>query len=203
MPSSDLAPLPEGLDPALLRITQVRGPMTRQVREAVLREGGESAWNTLLEQVSPECRAAFSSEIGLYQWVESNHSVELSLAYLAQGHSRFTRERSEEAAREMLTTLNRWLLRMLSPVFVVNALPRLFGFYYRGGKATVDALEEGFALCSLWADGMYPEWFEEGIPASFKAGLEATGAREVTVVHRPPQGRGLQAFRHQYEVRWK
>ena len=53
-------------DPEAFRITHFRGPMTRQVREAVLAEGGDAAWKALLERVSPECRAQFGRDLGSF-----------------------------------------------------------------------------------------------------------------------------------------
>ena len=191
------------LDPAALRITHVRGPVTRQVRDAVLMEGGESAWRALLDQVSPECRAVFSQDIGLYEWIEARHSAELSLAYLSQGDPAFTERRSEAAVQEVLTRLNRWVLRMLSTTFLVNAFPKLFGLYYRGGKVIVDSVGDSSALISLWAEGLYPAWYSQGLPAVLRTGLEAAGAKSVSVNHAPPMGEGLLALRHQYEVHWK
>lgn len=193
----------DDLDPAALLITHVRGPVTRQVREVVLKEGGASAWQTLLDQVSPECRAVFSEDIGMFEWIEARLSAELSLAYLSQGDPAFTERRSEAAAQEVLTRLNRWVLRMLSTTFLVNAFPKLFGLYYRGGKVIVDAVGDSHALISLWADGFYPAWYSQGLPAVLRTGLKAAGASQVTVSYSPPQGEGVAAYRHQYEVHWK
>ena len=67
----------------------------------------------------------------------------------------------------------------------------------------MEAVGDSHALISLWAEGFYPAWYSRGPPAVLRTGLEAAGAKQVTVSHIPPEGEGFLAFRHQYEVHWK
>lgn len=185
-----------------LRITELRGPMTRQVRNEVLRQGGEKAWQALLATVSPACRECFSRPIGLYEWIPAGMSNELSLAYLAHGDADFIRRRSVDAAREQITILNRWMLRLMTPAFFLENVPRIFAFYYRGGRVTVDALRAGEAELSLWAIGFYRGWYERGLTAWMEFALGLTGAQGIRVVYAAPAGEGLEAHRHRYLIRW-
>ncbi len=194
--------VPPGLTRDSVVIRELRGPMTRQVRDAVLREGGEAAWESLLAQVSEPCRLTFAKPIGLYEWIPAEHSKELSLAYLATADPAYTYRRGQESAREQLTVVNRWILRLMSPGFLLQNMPRLFAFYYRGGQVVVDRLESGSARVSLWSDAFYPAWYERGLPGWLTGALELTGAKGVTVHYLPPEGEGLLAFRHGYEIRW-
>ncbi len=185
-----------------LRIVQLRGPMTRQVRNEALRQGGEAAWEALLAKVSPPCRELFSRPIGLYEWIPAHLSDELSRAFLAHGDADFIRRRSVDAAREQITVLNRWLLRLITPAFLLENVPRIFAFYYRGGRVTVDLLREGEAELSLWAIGFYRGWYERGLTAWLDYALTLTQAREVRVVYAAPSGEGLEAHRHRYLISW-
>jgi hypothetical protein len=186
-----------------LRITELRGPMTRQVRNEVIRRGGEKAWQALLASVSPACRECFSKPIGLYEWIPAELSNELSQAYLSHGDLDFIRRRSVDAAREQITILNRWMLRLMTPVFFLENVPRVFGFYYRGGRVTVDLLKDGRAELSLWAIGFYKGWYERGLPAWLEYALSLTGAKGIRVVYAAPTGAGLEAHRHRYMIRWE
>lgn len=194
---------PDGLTRESVVVRELRGPMTRQVREAVLRERGEAGWTSLLATLSAPAHATFSKPIGLYEWIPAEHSRELSLAFMVTADANYTRRRGAESARELLTVLNRWLLRLMSPAFLLQNLPRMFAFYYRGGQVVVDRLEPGSARVSLWADAFYPAWYELGLTGWLEGALALTGAKEVTVAYAPPQGEGLLAFRHGYEIRWK
>ncbi len=187
----------------VLRITELRGPMTRQVRTEVLRQGGEKAWQALLASVSPACRERFSRPIGLYEWIPAELSNELSLAYLAHGDADFIRRRSVDAAREQITILNRWMLRLMTPAFFLENVPRIFAFYYRGGRVTVDVLKDCQAELSLWAIGFYKGWYERGLTAWLEFALSLTGAPGVRVVYVAPTGEGLEAHRHRYLIRWE
>jgi len=202
LPSSGSHPIPD-FSLEHLRITAVRGPMTRQVRNEVLRAGGEEAWLSLLESVSPECRAHFLGSIGLYEWVSADLSHELSQAYLARSDGEFTRRRGEDAALEQITTLNRWILRVMTPRFLVDSIPRIYGFYYRGGHAAVDRLSDSDAELSLWAVGFYPGWYQRGLTAWLETALTLTRASRVRVVYAAPTGEGLEAHRHRYMVSWQ
>ncbi|HET6330855.1 MAG TPA: hypothetical protein VFF76_08725 [Holophagaceae bacterium] len=195
--------LPPGLTRVSVVITELRGPMTRQVRDAVMKEGGESAWEALLAKVSGPCRATFTNPIGLYEWIPAEHSKELSLAFMATADPDYTYQRGMESAKENLTVVNRWILRLMSPGFLVQNMPRLFAFYYRGGQVVVDRLESGSARVSLWADAFYPIWYERGLPGWLMGALALAGAKGVSIRYLPPDGEGLLAFRHGYEIRWQ
>ncbi len=197
------AVIPEGLTRVNVRIAEVRGPMTRQVREACLREGGEAAWRALLAKVSEPCRACFSRSIGLWEWIPAEYSSELSQAYLAGADPEYTRRRGVVSAQDQITVLNRWLMRMMTPGFLLQNAPRLFRHYYQGGLVVLDELGAGSAQLSLWADGFYPVWYEQGLPGWFQGALELTGARDLEIDYQPPEGDGLLAFRHRYLLRWR
>lgn len=194
---------PPGLTLESVVITELRGPMTRQVRDAALAEGGEAAWESLLAGVSEPCRRTFSKPIGLYEWIPAEHSRELSLAFMATADPAYTYRRGLESAREQLTVVNRWILRLMSPGFLLQNMPRLFSFYYRGGQVVVDRLEPGSAKVSLWADAFYDIWYERGLPGWIQGALALAGAKDLSIRYIPPEGEGLLAFRHGYEIRWQ
>lgn len=197
------APLAPPAPEVDLRITHVRGPMTRQVREAVLRTEGEAGWQRLLAGVSPACRECFSRDLGPFEWVDAALSVELSLAYQARLGPGFLRERGREAAQAQMSTFQRWFLKLVTPPTLLEHLPRLMGFYYQGGRVVLDHMEPGSARISLWASGMYPDWFAHGLPGWLHTMLEAMGARRVVITYQPPPGEGAKACRHAYEVSWE
>jgi hypothetical protein len=203
MVMQDMVAPPPGLTRQSVVITRTRGPMTHQVHDAVLKQDGEAAWAALLARVSGPCRETFSKPIGLYEWIPAEHSRELSLAFMAGADPAFSLQRGRDTAKELLTVMNRWLLRLMSPSFFLQNAPRLFSFYYEGGRLVADGIEEGHAAMSLWADAFYPAWFEGAVPGWLEEALRLTGAEEVSVRHVPPEGDGLEAFRHGYEIRWK
>ena len=195
--------VPPGLTRESVVITETRGPMTHQVRDAVLKAGGEAAWAELLSRVSEPCRQTFSRSIGAYEWIPAEHSRELSLAYMAQADPAFAAQRGRDTAKEVMTVLSRWMLRLMTPTFFLYNAPRVFSHYYRGGRFLADRVEPGSARMSLWADAFYPAWFEGSVPGWLQGALELTGAKEISIRHLPPSGEGLEAFHHVYEVRWK
>ncbi|HJW08864.1 MAG TPA: hypothetical protein VJ483_04470 [Holophagaceae bacterium] len=197
------AALPPELTHADLRLTQVRGPMTRQVREAFLADGGEGAWEAFLAQVSEPCRRRFAKPIGLYEWVDADLAAELSEAAIAARGEAFIFERGALAAREQLLDLNRWLLRLMNPKLLLANTPRLIRHYYRGGHGAVDWVEDGEAQLSLWAHGYYAAWYEHALTGWLRGGLTLASAKGVEVVHDGPHGEGLEACRHRYSVRWR
>ena len=195
--------LPPGITRESVVITELRGPMTRQVRDAVMKDGGAPAWDRLLAKVSEPCRLTFSKPIGLYEWIPAEHSKELSLAFMATADPDYTYQRGVESAKEHLTVVNRWILRLISPGFLLQNMPRIFAFNYRGGTVVVDRIEPGSARVSLWADAFYPVWYERGLPGWLVGALALAGAKEVSIGYVPPEGEGLLAFRHGYEIRWQ
>jgi hypothetical protein len=196
-------PIPAGLTRQNVRIAAVRGPMTRQIHDAVVKEGGERAWQDLLARVSEPCRQTFSKPIGLYEWIPAEHSSELSQAFMAGADPGFTRRRGMDSAEELITTINRWLLRLMTPAFLLENTPRMFNHYYQGGRVVLDDITDGEGHVSVWAEGFYPLWYEEGLSGWVMGALKLTGAKDVQVDYEAPSGEGLHAFRHRYHARWK
>lgn len=185
---------------AALRIVRERGPMTRQVKDAVLGEGGAHAWEDLLTSLSPACRERFRGPVGYFEWVDSKLALELHAAWTARRGADFMAQRGEDAAREILGGAHRWMLRLATPGLLVHAFPKLYAFYYAGGLASVDALELEGAELSLQAWG-YPEaWFRDAVPAWLKVALECTGTHGVAITYQAPEPDGC---RHRYSVRWQ
>jgi len=185
-----------------LQITHERGPVTRQVRTAALAWGGEAAWVAVLAAVSPACRARFSRPIGFYEWVESELALELHAAWAVQRGLDDMSQRGEDGARELLGGVQRWILRLASPAFLLENVPRLFGFYYRGGRMNLAYLGPGKAGLECNAMG-YPEsWFRDGLTAWLRVALALTGAQEVQVNHVPPSTPETPHL-HRYEIAWR
>lgn len=193
---------PESPEASPYRLTHERGPMTRQVRSAAFAEGGEALWRDLLQEVSPDCRARFAEPIGYFDWVASEHALELHEAWVRRRGVDDMGLRGEAAAREILGGVQRWLLGLASPGFLVENLPRAFGFYYRGGSLGLAELGPGRAELRLRAAGYPPAWFREGLPSAFRVALGLT-ANEAEVSHHPPEPGGGEPFLHRYELRWK
>jgi len=177
--------------------------MTCQVKAAALAWGGEAAWEALLDSVSPACRARFIKPIGYYEWVESPLALELHEAWTRLRGQDDMSERGEDVAREILGGLQRWILRLASVAFLLENIPRVYGFYYRGGQMRLAHLAPGIAAFELRATG-YPEaWFQVGLPAALKVALELAGARGIAVNHLPPEPKGEEPHLHRYEISWQ
>lgn len=179
------------------RITHERGPMTRQVKRAVLAEGGEAAWRALLSRVSPACRERFARPIGYFEWVESELALEIHHARAEQLGNEFMAERGEQAAREILGGAHAWILRMATPALFLQSAPRMLPFYYRGPETRLLRLEAESADMELRAFGHPASWFQEGICAFLRVALSLTGAQNpvVTYTH-------VTSDLHHYQVRW-
>ncbi len=186
-----------------LRVTHVRGPVTQQIRDTVLKAKGRAAWEALLAQVSGLCREVFSKPIGVYEWVDADLAAEMSVTFLAQEGVEWARIRGQDAAREQILTVHRWLLKLASPAFLLNNTPRILSLYYRGCAGQVDRAGPGEADLSLWAHGYYPEWYSHGLVGWLQGALELTGARNPRITYQPPFGEGLEAVRHRYRVTWE
>jgi hypothetical protein len=186
------------MTPDPTRITRERGPMTRQVRDAVLRAEGEAGWQALLATVSPACRERFLKPVGYFEWVESELALELHEAWRLHQGQESMGQRGRDAALEILGGAHRWLLKVSTPGFLVQAFPKLFAFYYQGGRVEVEALTDRSARICLWGSG-YPEaWFREGVSAWAQVALEMTGAQP-SVRYEPPADT---AQPHRYHITW-
>jgi hypothetical protein len=177
--------------------------VTRQIRAAVLARGGEAAWQALLDSVSPACRDRFTEPIGYYEWVESSLALELHEAWSRQQGGADMLERGEDAAREIFGGVQRWILRLASPLFLLENVPRVFRFYYRGGEMKLARLIPGQSVLELRASGYPEEWFEVGLPAAMKVALKLAGVRDVEVGHFPPRVGETEPELHRYEISWQ
>ncbi|HJV91133.1 MAG TPA: hypothetical protein VJ623_12570 [Holophagaceae bacterium] len=201
----DLLSPPDGAPveppPGASRITHERGPMTRQVRAAALAEGGEPAWEDLLASVSPTCRDRFRKPIGYFEWVESELALELHHAWITRKGEEFMAQRGADAAREILNGAQSWILRLATPSLLIQSMPRLFHFYYRGGELRVVSMEAGAARLELHASGYFPSWYRDALPAWAMEALRLTGLKDLKVDYLPPPP-GLPDV-HGYDLRWR
>ncbi len=195
-------PLSPSLTLEDLRVSHVRGPVTQQIRQAVLRAGGQPAWESLLAQVSEPCRKLFLSPIGSYEWVDADLAAEMNTAFLSLKGLEWIHARGRSAAREQLLTVHRWLFKLASPEFLLNNTPRILSLYYRGCRGAVSHVGAGEATLNLWAHGYYPEWFSHGLVGWLQGALELSGAKDLRIHHQSPTGHGLDSVCHRYRVTW-
>ena len=195
-------PLSPSLTLEDLRVSHVRGPVTQQIRQAVLRAGGQPAWESLLAQVSEPCRKLFLSPIGSYEWVDADLAAEMNTAFLSLKGLEWIHARGRSAAREQLLTVHRWLFKLASPEFLLNNTPRILRLYYRGCRGAVSRVGAGEATLNLWAHGYYPEWFSHGLVGWLQGALELSGAKDLRIHHQSPTGHGLDSVCHRYRVTW-
>lgn len=195
-------PLSPSLTLEDLRVSHVRGPVTQQIRQAVLRAGGQPAWESLLAQVSEPCRKLFLSPIGSYEWVDADLAAEMNTAFLSLKGLEWIHARGRSAAREQLLMVHRWLIKLASPEFLLNNTPRILSLYYRGCRGAVSRVGAGEATLNLWAHGYYPEWFSHGLVGWLQGALELSGAKDLRIHHQSPTGHGLDSVCHRYRVTW-
>lgn len=185
------------------RVSHVRGPVTQQIRQAILLVGGQPAWDALLAKVSEPCRELFLNPIGSYQWVEADLAAEINTAFLATMGPEWIYSRGRKAAREQLLMVHRWLVKLASPEFLLSNTPRILGLYYRGCRGAVEQVGAGKATLNLWASGYYPEFFSHSLVGWLQGALELSGAKELQVLYEAPNGPGLDSVCHRYHVTWK
>ncbi len=196
-------PALQTLDLEDFRVSHVRGPVTQQICQAVLRAGGQPAWEALLKKVSEPCRKLFSSPIGSYEWVDADLAAEMNTAFLDMNGLDWIHARGRSAAREQLLTVHRWLIKLASPEFLLNNAPRILSLYYRGCKGAVKLEGAGEATLNLWAHGYYPEWYSHGLVGWLQGALELSGATDLRIHHQLPAGQGLDSVCHIYRMTWK
>ena len=165
----------------------------------VLAEGGEKAWESLLAQVSAPCREAFSQPLSTFRWIEVKLLNELTLAHIGHANEQSISARATSLADDHLRVSHPWLLRLLSPETLMRQSPTLFRFYYRGGVVRLDDLNASEGTVSLWAHGLYDQWYTLAFPSYMARALEITGKVGVQVEHVAPQEG---SFHHRYLVRW-
>lgn len=185
------------------RVSHVRGPVTQQIRQAILLAGGQPAWDSLLAKVSESCRDLFLNPIGSYEWVDAELAAEMNTVFLEAMGPECIHSRGRKAAREQLLVVHRWLIKLASPEFLLSNAPRILGLYYRGCKGAVEHAGAGQATLNLWAQGYYPEWYSHGLVGWLQGALELSGAKDLHIQHQPPTGPGLESVCHRYHVAWE
>jgi len=188
-----------------VRVRRLRGPNTGLAWRWFQKRGGEPMWRTFLSTLSGPCQAAFLRSPGLYEWVDESLYAEMSQAFVAQARDHDAHLAGEVAARAGLTTINQWILRVLSPSFLISNLPRLWSFYHEGGAVHIERLEDRVAMVSLYAEGCVPEYFHPGLSGWIRSALDLTGAEGVEIDYTPPEAgqAGLEGCRHHFAIRWR
>ncbi|HJU84104.1 MAG TPA: hypothetical protein VJ600_07820 [Holophagaceae bacterium] len=179
-------------------VTHLRGSLLRGLHKDVLRRGGEAGWTEFVSGLSPATQAVFREMPGAFAWLETPRVNEIVAAHGAWVGEAGSIQRIRASAEEQLTVAHAWLLKLLSPATLVHQGPTLFRFNYRGGVARLDDQQPGSAHLSVWALGLFPEWYTHSVTHWLERALELCGGGRCSVVHQPP----AQGYRHRYELRW-
>lgn len=184
--------------PEQAAITHIRASLLRGLRKDMLRRGG-TAWDDLVDSLSPAGRETFRVMPGSFSWIETARVNEIVTAHTALAGEEGAIERIRLTVGEQLTVVHAWMLKLLSPVTLIHQGPTIFKFNYRGGVVRLDDITPGLAHLSIWATGPFPEWHTHSVPQWLKRALELCGGAPCEVIHQPP-GSG---FRHRYELSWR
>ncbi len=189
-----LPPVPE----AEARVTHLRASMARMVRASVAGAIDLRAWTDLVATLEPEARALAEADLELPDWVPIE-AITAWIGAFAKVHGQLPRGAS--IADQLLEHAHPWIQRALDPALAVDALPRLFHHYHKGGVARLDEVAPGRAVMDLWAFVPYPGWHDHLMPSVLKRALERCGAEDVKIriLPREPDG---PFFHHRYEIVW-
>lgn len=179
-------------------VTHVRASLLRGLHKDMARRGG-TAWDDLVDSLSPMGREVFRQMPGSFSWVETARVNELVMAHTALAGREGAIARTRATADEQLTVLHAWILKLLSPATLIHQGPTLFKFNYRGGVVRLDGFTPGRARISIWALGLFPDWYSHSVPQWLNRALELSGGGACAVIHAPPE----EGFRHRYEMRWE
>ncbi len=187
------------LSEAEARVTHLRAAMARMVRASITTSLDVRSWAELVADLPPEARIMAEAEGELPEWVPIE-AITAWIAAFARTHARVPRGVS--IADQLLDHAHPWIQRALDPALAMEAMPRIFQHYHRGGALYL--LEHGAELArlELWAFVPYPGWHDMLLPAVLHRALERCGAGRVTV---RLEGRepGQAPFHHRYEARWE
>jgi hypothetical protein len=194
---NDLEPLDPSPEEAA--VTHIRASLLRGLHQDMLRRGG-TAWDDLVDGLSPMGREVFRKMPSSFSWVDAARVGELVTAHTALAGEAGAVERIRATAEEQLTVVHAWILKLLSPATLINQSPTLFKFNYRGGVVRIEDHVPGRARISIWAAGLFPEWYTHSVPQWLKRALELSGGGTCSVTHEPPEDSGC---RHRYELSWE
>lgn len=191
---------PSQQDPApeAATITHIRASLLRGLRKDMAQRGG-TAWDDLVDSLSPAGRDVFREMPGSFSWLETVRVNELVTAHTALVGEQGAIDRIRLTVDEQLTVIHAWMLKLLSPATLLHQGPTIFKFNYRGGVVQLDDIRPGLAHMSLWALGPFPEWYTRSVPQWLKRALELCGGGPSEVLHEPPS----EGYRHRYELSWK
>ena len=179
-------------------VTHIRASLLRGLHKDLLRRGGEGAWTEFVAGLSPASQEVFREMPGYFAWLDTARVNEIVTAHGALAGEDGAVNRIRSTAEEQLTVAHAWLLKLLSPTTLIHQGPTLFRFNYRGGVVKLDDLEPGCAHLSIWARGLFPEWYTHSVPQWLRRALELCGGGNSSVIHLPPET----GYRHRYELRW-
>src|SRR5690348_8586411 len=100
---------PEPLDPSPedATVTHIRASLLRGLHKDMLRRGG-TAWDDLVDGLSPMGREVFRQMPGSFSWLEAERVSEIVMAHTALVGEVGAVERIRATAEEQLTVVHAW-----------------------------------------------------------------------------------------------
>lgn len=187
------------LTEAEARVTHMRAAMARMVRASITTRLDVRSWADLVGELPPEARLLAEAEGELPEWVPIE-AVTAWIAAFARTHARVPRGGS--IADQLLEHAHPWIQRALDPGLALEAMPRIFQHYHRGGVLRSLEHGPGSGRLELWAFVPYPGWHDVLLPAVLHRALVRCGAGQVEVELEPREA-GQAPFHHRYAARWR
>ncbi len=158
-------------------------------------------WAHLIVNLDPEARAMADADLALPEWVPIEAITSWVRAFASAKSPKVWAARGASLADQLLEHAHPWIQRALDPVLAIEALPRLFHHYHKGGVVRLLEVEEAQAVMDLWAFVPYPGWHDVLMPSVVTRALERCGADQVKV-RILPRKPGDPFYRHCYEIHW-
>ncbi len=119
----------------------------------------------------------------------------------------FLDQRGGMHAREDLSGVYGWLLRLATPATVAKRLPRLMSRYFDWGTVEVREVSGSRALIQHHETPIFlADWFRRVSTPYLEVALHLAGAKDVTVDHSRHDGgrvRGVPAARLDFVLQWR
>jgi hypothetical protein len=177
----------------------------KNFKKFVIQEGGEDAYDRVLELLAPADREIASKPRVTTEWLDCGVWWRMLVAadrVLGQGDLQWIRRMGAFDARESLHGVYRIFLSLLQPSVIINRCGVIWRQYYDTGHLRPEKMEKGYAEVRLTDFAGLPLHHEIELLGWMEEAIRLTGTKTVEVMHPGPcLARGDKYC--SFVVRWK
>lgn len=190
---------------AILEETYSRGPNYVYAKEYVIKTYGESTWNSVLANMSPDLAAKWKGALlpsHSYSFGDFRSFTKILTKQVGSFAQKENGKMYEYIADRSLNGIYKMFFRLSSPSFAIKNYPKLWSHFFNAGKVSVLSVESKRAVIEFTVPEIFVDWLDDACYGYSKKAIELGGGKDLKLYRVKKVDSGVGQWALTYELTW-